>query len=234
MADIGVVLLSAGSGKRMNSSVPKQYMDLCGKTVLRYSIENFENAGAVKAIIIVTAENMINDVWNNYVKPYNYKKVTQIIAGGKERYHSVYNGLLAMKGEGVDYVMIHDGARPFAREDMINRLYEKVKECGACIPAVPSKDTICVADKAGNVAKYPDRSFLWNVQTPQTFCYKAIKDAFDIFMKNEKEYYPVTDDAMVYKRVTGKEVAIAMGDYNNIKLTTPEDFDIAKRIVENE
>ena len=222
------ILLSAGAGNRMNSDIPKQYMDLKGKMILRYSLETFEHDERISEIVIVANEAWIDTVKENIVKQYGYTKVTDVVIGGKERYESVYKGLCALKD--ADYVMIHDGARPFVDHEMIVRLTDAVRTHKACIPAVKSKDTIRLSDDEGFVTMTPDRNNVWNIQTPQTFEYVKLKSAFDDYMSNTAEYGPVTDDAMVWELVTGDSVKIVEGSYNNIKITTPEDISVGEGI----
>lgn len=222
------ILLSAGAGNRMNSDIPKQYMDLKGKMILRYSLETFEHDERISEIVIVANEAWIDTVKENIVKQYGYTKVTDVVIGGKERYESVYKGLCALKD--ADYVMIHDGARPFVDHEMIARLTDAVRTHKACIPAVKSKDTIRLSDDEGFVTMTPDRNNVWNIQTPQTFEYVKLKSAFDDYMSNTAEYGPVTDDAMVWELVTGDSVKIVEGSYNNIKITTPEDISVGEGI----
>ena len=224
-----VILLSAGAGNRMNSDIPKQYMDLKGKMILRYSLETFERDERIGEIVIVANEAWIDTVKENIVKQYGYTKVTDVVVGGKERYESVYKGLCALKD--TDYVMIHDGARPFVDHEMIARLAEAVRTHKACIPAVKSKDTIRLSDDKGFVTMTPDRNNVWNIQTPQTFEYVKLKSAFDDYISNTAEYGQVTDDAMVWELVTGGSVKIVEGSYNNIKITTPEDISVGEGIV---
>lgn len=225
-----VILLSAGAGNRMNSDIPKQYMQLKGKMILRYSLDTFEQDDRVNDIVIVAAPAWIDSVKEDIVNKYGYTKVTDVVAGGSERYESVYNGLRALSN--TDYVLIHDGARPFVDSEMITRLTEAVKVHKACIPAVKSKDTIRLSDDEGFVTMTPDRNNVWNIQTPQTFAYKELKSAFDNYTSNIDKYGSVTDDAMVWEAVTGGSVKIVEGNYNNIKITTPEDISVGEGIAE--
>ena len=158
------------------------------------------------------------------VKKYGFTKVSNVIAGGKERYDSVYAGLCACKD--CRYVLIHDGARPFITEEIIERGLEKVKETGACVVGMPSKDTIKLSDAEGYVKETPDRKCVWTIQTPQIFSYALIREAHDSIRK--KDMSKITDDAMVIEHETGVKVALAEGSYQNIKITTPEDLYIAE------
>lgn len=227
-----VIVLSAGSGSRMKSNIAKQYMMLNDKVILSYSLDEFERDDEISDIVIVASQSDIDMVRDDIVRRYGYKKVSAVVAGGSERYESVYNGLKAIAARTVipDYVMIHDGARPFVSKEVIARLKSAVVDNEACIPAVKSKDTIRISDDDGFVKMTPKRDNVWNVQTPQTFDYTGFMSAFDEYMNNISSYGNVTDDAMVWELVTGKSVKIVDGDYNNIKITTPEDISVAEGI----
>jgi 2-C-methyl-D-erythritol 4-phosphate cytidylyltransferase len=223
MAKYTAIVLAAGAGKRMNSEVHKQYMALAGKPVLYYSLRAFEES-AVSEIILVVGKNEIEYCTKEIVEPYGFKKVSSIIEGGKERYHSVYEGLKAARG--CDYVLIHDGARPLLSRDMIERSMAEVQACGACIVGMPVKDTIKKVDSEGCVLETPERKNLWQVQTPQSFSYPLIWKAYESVIAAGDD--TVTDDAMVLEKTTGQKVKIIEGSYRNIKITTPEDLVVAE------
>ena len=219
METVTAIVLAAGAGKRMNSPVHKQYMKLAGKPVLYYALRAFEES-AVTRIVIVVAAGEVEYCRAEIVDRYAFGKVSAVVEGGKERCHSVYQGLLAAPG--TDYVLIHDGARPFVTEDMIVRSVEAAKRDQACVVGMPVKDTIKVVGPDGFAIETPDRSMLWQMQTPQTFFYPLIRDAYETVMKSGDD--AVTDDAMVLERATGQRARIIEGSYRNIKITTPEDL----------
>lgn len=223
MERITAILLAAGSGKRMNSAVHKQYMMLAGKPVLYYALKAFD-ASAVTDIVLVTGAGEITYCKEEIVDKYQIHKVCAVVEGGRERYHSVYEGLKAAAGS--DYVLIHDGARPLVTEDIIARSIETAKECGACVVGMPVKDTIKVVGADGFAKETPERKTLWQVQTPQSFSYPAIADAYAKVVALGDD--TVTDDAMVLERMTGKQVRVIEGSYRNIKITTPEDLLVAE------
>ncbi len=216
------IILAAGVGKRMNSKIPKQFMELEGKPVLYYALKTFQES-FIDQLILVTGASELDFCKKEIVDKYGFNKVKAVVAGGKERYHSVYEGLKAV--EGADYVFIHDGARPFVELDMLERAYAEVELNKACVIAVKAKDTVKIADKDGFVKTTPDRSLVWQVQTPQVFEFQAIKKAHEIVMQQDD--IAITDDAMVYEAAFGKPVKLVEGSYENIKLTTPEDMEIA-------
>mgnify|MGYP004570459811 FL=1 len=227
MAEVVAIVLAAGQGKRMRSKTAKQFMELGGKPLLYYSLRAMEQSG-VNRIVLVTGENQI-PYCEELVEKYDLKKVHKIVAGGKERYHSVYAGLQAAAP--CDIVLIHDGARPFVTQEMITASIQNAEKTGACIVAVPVKDTIKVVAENGIATATPNRSELYQVQTPQTFRYEEIKKAYDEMMKKEDNH--ITDDAMVMEQYGGKQVYVIPGDYRNIKITTPEDMVIANAYLKN-
>ena len=218
------IVLAAGQGKRMHSKIQKQFLKIQGYTVLYYSLRCFQESPLIQDIILVTGEDALSYCKEEIVKKYGFTKVSNVIAGGKERYDSVYAGLCACKD--CRYVLIHDGARPFITEEIIERGLEKVKETGACVVGMPSKDTIKLSDAEGYVKETPDRKCVWTIQTPQIFSYALIREAHDSIRK--KDMSKITDDAMVIEHETGVKVALAEGSYQNIKITTPEDLYIAE------
>ena len=218
------IVLAAGQGKRMHSKIQKQFLKIQGYPVLYYSLRCFQESPLIQDIILVTGEDALSYCKEEIVKKYGFTKVSNVIAGGKERYDSVYAGLCACKD--CRYVLIHDGARPFITEEIIERGLEKVKETGACVVGMPSKDTIKLSDAEGYVKETPDRKCVWTIQTPQIFSYALIREAHDSIRK--KDMSKITDDAMVIEHETGVKVALAEGSYQNIKITTPEDLYIAE------
>lgn len=218
---ITAIVLAGGSGTRMGTEQKKQYLLLNNRPLLYYSLMAFEKS-AVSEIILVTQE--AEYCRSEIIEKYKMKKITQIVQSGEERYHSVYNGLLAAAGS--DYVLIHDGARPFLTEDIIYRSIESVLECNACVVGMPVKDTIKIADQDGFAAATPDREHVWMVQTPQSFSYQLIRKAYERILSEEVK--GITDDAMVVEYCKLAKVKLIQGSYRNIKITTPEDMEIAR------
>ena len=243
------IVLSAGKGKRMGSDIPKQYMLLDGKPVLYYCLKSFQDS-FIDEIVIVASEADFSFVKEDIVDKYGITKVKSIVAGGAERYDSVLCGLRAACG--CDYVFIHDGARPFADEEVLNRAYETVRKYGTAIVSMPVKDTIKVVNDEGVTVDTPDRRRVWLMQTPQVFAYMEILEAYermDRYMKNKTGSDPgnreagsaviydmenrfknlnITDDAMVMENFGNLPVHVSEGSYRNIKITTPEDMIIAQ------
>ena len=221
----GVVIVAAGTGSRMNMGINKQFIKLEGKEIIAYTIEKFYNNSNIEDIVVVVKEDESEFFKKEILDKYNFKNV-KIAYGGKERQDSVYNGLKLLD-EKCDVLLIHDGARPFVSDKIIDKSIEEAKEHKAIVVGVPVKDTIKVIDNDKNIVDTPNRSVLWAVQTPQTFDYNILIDAYKDAFKNK--FYG-TDDAMLVERI-GYKVKMLEGSYNNIKITTQEDLNVGSQIL---
>lgn len=223
MSRFAAIVLSAGVGSRMNSDIPKQYMMLKDKPVLAHSLLTFEES-EVDDIVIVCGSRDEEYIKKEFVEKYSLKKVTAIVSGGAERYNSVYNGLLAC--EGADYVLIHDGARPYVTEEIIKRNIDEVVKYKAVVTSVKATDTVKIADENGFVVSTPERKSVYFMQTPQTFEYRLALNSYSALIKDlEKEVkVQVTDDAQVVEMYSDIKVKLIEGDYSNIKITVPKDL----------
>ena len=227
MNKVAAVIVAGGSGKRMGGTIKKQYILLENKEVFAHTIEVFEQFNKIDEIILVVGQDDITKVEQDIIQKYHFKKVKQVVAGGAERQDSVYNGLCATSKE-IEYVMIHDGARPFIKEEILEHALEATIKKKATVVAVPVKDTIKIVSKDTlEVEETPKREKLWSVQTPQSFEKELLMEAYD-FAKREK--LAVTDDSMIMEAY-GKKVYVVMGDYTNIKITTPEDLILGESIL---
>lgn len=220
------IVLAGGSGKRMGADCKKQYLSLCGKPLLFYALEAFEKSSVDEIILVTNEEEYCR---KQIIEPGHIDKVTKIAAGGRERYDSVYQGLCCMTDS--DYVLVHDGARPFITSGMIDQMIRAVQEEQACIFGVPAKDTVKIADPDGYVAATPDRSLVWNIQTPQAFSAKILLEAY----RRQRVEQPagITDDAMLIEYYHLAKIRLLTGSYENIKITTPEDLILAEQIMQN-
>lgn len=247
------IILAGGSGTRMGMEIPKQYIEYKGKPILYYTIKTFEDS-IVDEIILVIRKGDYDRCLNQIINKYKFKKVRSIVYGGAERYlsvkagldainltnqsveHEAYNSINYVANNETEYlkqdgiVFIHDGARPCISSRVIERCYENVLKYKACIAAVPVKDTIKVVDKDGFAVTTPDRDTLWQVQTPQVFDVKLIKQAYDNMFSSPVKCN-ITDDAMIVEKYTDYKVKIVEGSYNNIKITTKEDLDMLASIM---
>lgn len=238
-----VILLAGGSGKRMGADKPKQYLEIAGKPLLWYPLSTLERSAVADDCILVVPEGDVPYVRESIVEAGGFSRVRAIVTGGRERYESVWKGLQAVEkrseGAGVspEVVMIHDGARPFLTEEILERCFLEAVKYGACTAAVPSKDTVTISDDKGFERETPDRKYVWNVQTPQAFRREVL---FPAFQKMARELEDadrrerlswITDDVSVVRYYAGAKIRLVQGDYRNIKVTTPEDLKVLKELL---
>ena len=222
------IVLSAGQGKRMGTSIQKQYIELCGKPIICYCLEAFEKSEIIDDVIMVAGAGQEDYVTEEIVNKYHFGKVRAVIPGGKERYDSVWAGLRGLHAlkEQPEYVFIHDGARMFVDEQILTRGYENVEKFGACVAGMPSKDTVKLVDEDQFAVNTPPRKLIWAVQTPQIFKADLIENAYAKLMEEVPDN--ITDDAMVVEQMMKVPVKLYEGSYENIKITTPEDLLVAE------
>ena len=219
-----VIIPAAGLGKRMRAGKNKLLLELRGVPVLIHTLRVFEEDEACREIILAINPQDEKEI-KGLLNKYQITKVNDLVAGGEERQHSIHNGLKTVQADGI--ILVHDAARPFIRKDHIHRLTEKAEETSAAIIGVPAKDTMKKVAN-GVVMETVERSSLWVVQTPQAFRISLLKEAYQ---KAEGDQFVGTDDASLVERLDA-EVSIVEGDYDNIKLTTPEDLYFAEAILE--
>lgn len=224
------IVLAAGSGSRMHTGTKKQFLELCGKPMVVYSLEAFEQNANISSIVMVVGKEDLEYALQLCLL-YQIRKVKQIVEGGDMRFRSVYNGLKSVP-EGTDYVLIHDGARPLLSQNLINQCCSTVVMSRACVAGVPVKDTIKVVDDNGFAVQTVERAHLWAVQTPQAFSAPLLTEAYGKLFETIAAYHSdervITDDAVIVESMTDCRVRIVQGDYHNIKVTTPEDLVIAE------
>lgn len=246
------VILAGGSGSRMHSDVAKQFMLLGGKPLLWYSLQAVQQSEIIDDCILVAgkADGAVGSSWldtleyvrREIVEKYDFTKVDAIIPGGSERCWSVENAMAVLR-DGTEYgrapnrdgyVFIHDSARPFLTEQILRRTYETVQQYHACVAAMPSKDTVKLADEEGFSASTPPRSRVWTIQTPQVFDSALITETYGRLREQylHTSQVPVTDDASVVELFSDVLVKLVEGSYQNIKITTPEDIKIAEAFLE--
>ena len=223
MEKITAILLSAGTGSRMHTDIPKQYLDLCGRPVIAWSVEALQKCPLIDDIILVAGRDDIDFCRERVISRYGFSKVTKIIPGGAERGESVLCGLEAADQD-TTFVLIHDGARPLIDQNSITRIIDAVRIYRAAVLAVPSTDTVKVVDSEEMVVSTPDRKTLRMMQTPQAFAYPMILRAYQSV---KSIGVAVTDDAMAAEHI-GMKVKVVEGSRRNIKITLPEDLMIAE------
>lgn len=225
MSRNSVVIAAAGKGTRMGLDINKQYIEVHGRPILAMTIQSFEDCGQIDEIVVAANENEIEYCRRNIVEKFGFKKVKAFASGGETRQQSVFNGLCRVSPD-CSIVLIHDGARPFIRQESIMACIDAARAHGAACAAVPVKDTVKLANAECFVDRTIDRSGLWQIQTPQAFEYGLIIDAHK---KALSEGFDATDDAMLAERL-GCRVKLVKSDYFNIKITTREDLVFAEAI----
>ena len=213
---VSCIIVAAGNGTRMGGVINKVFLPLGESTVIEHTINAFKKVEEIDDIVLVTRECDIEEC-----RKYNIK----IVKGGKTRQQSVYNGLMCVKNS--DIVLIHDGARALILPETIKSVIEDTKKFGASAVGVSSKDTLKFVDEDGFIKETIDRTKVYNIQTPQVFITKDIIKAHE---KAIEDNFEATDDCALYEKYIGK-IKITEGSYDNIKLTTPEDMDIAENIL---
>lgn len=221
MANIAIIP-AAGTGSRMQAGINKQYLLLAGRPILFHTLALFAAHPRIDRICVVVPAGEINYCRTEIVALYGLEKVSAIIAGGPSRQDSVANGLLGCNAAVDDLVIIHDGARPLLRATDLDALLDAAAKSGAAVLGVPVKDTIKQVQD-GVIVATPERSSLWQVQTPQVFRYGLLLAAHS---QARADGFAGTDDAMLVERLD-HAVTMVAGSYRNIKITTPEDLAIA-------
>lgn len=225
MLKIAVIIPAAGTGQRLGYKTGKPYIKLNNKALVSYCLDTFAKTPAITEIIMAVEKTQLQRA-KNLVKRQGLAKVKAVICGGETRSKSVFNALNILD-KNTDYVLIHDGARPFVSRKLIESCIQAAIKYKAVICAVPCTATIKSADKSLNVIATLDRNSLWQVQTPQAFSYKLIMSAYEKINQKNIDFF---DDASLVEKIPHK-VKIVPGLNNNIKITTLEDLKLAKAIL---
>ena len=216
------IIVSAGKGQRFMEGRKKQFFLLADKPILTHTLDKFENCPLIDSILLVVGQEDMDYCLKEIIEKNRYRKISQIVPGGKRRQDSVKNGMDALSRD-ANIVVIHDGVRPFVTRGMIEDSIHSAQRFGAVVLAMPVKETIKIANADGTVLKTLDRESLWQIQTPQTFQAHVIIEAYQ---KATENGFVGTDDASLVERL-GMKVHILPGSYTNIKITTPEDLILA-------
>lgn len=220
------IILAAGKGTRMKAGINKQYLVLRNKSILAHSIEVFQKSNIIDEIILVINHDEEQNCKVNVIDKYGYNKVAKLVPGGETRQQSVYNGLMQINGR-CSIILVHDGARPLVTPAIIERCIEGAKTFGAASAGVPIKETIKILDGNHFIRSTPRREDVWVTQTPQAFKMDVLVRAH---LNAVTQGITGTDDAMLVEHM-GLKVKMVEGDYENIKITTPEDLIIAEAIL---
>ncbi|MGP0565965.1 MULTISPECIES: 2-C-methyl-D-erythritol 4-phosphate cytidylyltransferase [unclassified Nitrospina] len=222
---VAAVIPAAGQGVRMGTNVPKQFLTLCGKPILQHTLEAFERCGVVNEVVLAVPASDL-DMVRELAKSVS-TKIKNVVVGGKQRQDSVCNGFHALDAD-TDIVVVHDGVRPFIQPEHIEASIDAAREDGAAIVAIPVSDTIKKVDKEQFVEGTVDRNGLWRMQTPQTFRYALLKEAYE---NAAADGYYGTDEGSLIERL-GRPLKIIAGSEYNIKITRSEDLALGEKIAE--
>jgi len=215
-----VIIVAGGMGKRMNNALPKQFLQLKGKPILFYTMEHFYNYHSDIEIILVLPEPYFA-LWKELLYQYSFTIPHKLVQGGQTRYHSVKNGLSAI--DDAQYIAIHDGVRPFITPSFIAKLFDEAQEYGSSVPIIPVNDTVRKITSTEN--KVLNRNEIFLVQTPQVFKTKWLEKAYELPYDDS-----ITDDAMLVEKAN-YSIYFSEGLKNNIKITTPDDLDLAEKLM---
>ncbi len=227
MDKVAAIVPSAGSGSRMRSKSEKPFIKLHGREIILYSLIALERSNLISEIVIPASKKSIPKI-EKLIKREGLKKVKEVVSGSSSRAGSVRKGILSISAD-IDFVFVHDCARPFLTASMIRVSLDAAKRYGASLCAVRVKSTIKEADKNKFIKKTLKRCLLWEAQTPQVFERELLVDAYK---KLRKSYNHFTDDTALLEAI-GRRIKIVEGSYNNIKITTPEDMFIAEAILKD-
>ncbi len=219
---------AAGRGRRMGSEKPKAFLPLGGIPLLTHTLQEFEACSQVDEILVLVPAGEVPLFADEILRRAGLKKVSRILAGGPERQDSVYLGLKAIGGK-ADFVIIHDGARPFASPELIERALSETRRYKAVVVGVPAGDTIKEVSAQREVLRTLERSRLWAIQTPQSFEYGLIAEAHE---KAREEGFYGTDDASLVERLR-IPVRVIEGSRFNLKISTPEDLILGEAILQH-
>ncbi|WP_421919662.1 2-C-methyl-D-erythritol 4-phosphate cytidylyltransferase [Marinifilum sp.] len=224
------VLLAGGSGKRMGSTLPKQFLTIGDKPIIQHSIEAFDNHEGIDEICVVIHADYHEEI-NDLISENNYSKVRYILSGGKERSDSSLAAIKAYEREQNVYLIFHDAVRPFVSSRIISDVIAELKSGKSVAVAIPTTDTIFFLNQNETIESVPDRNLLRRAQTPQAFSYKIIKSAYDV-ATSDPDFVATDDCGVVLKYLPQEPIHIVEGDESNIKITFEQDLLQGAQIVE--
>ena len=229
MTKVIAIIVAAGKGIRMNDPLKKQYHSVACLPIVVHTLRVFDSCTLIDDILLVVPEEDLQFCRNELVADTNLKKKITLVAGGPQRQDSVYNGLQKIDDHD-SIVVIHDGVRPFLTLDQLEACITEAKEHGACILGVPAFDTLKRINASKTIVETIDREHIWFAQTPQAFRYDLIKKAHD---EARQQGFSGTDDAALVEQF-GSRVRIIAGSRNNIKITSSDDLEMARILLEHQ
>jgi 2-C-methyl-D-erythritol 4-phosphate cytidylyltransferase len=218
---LALIIPAAGSGERLGEDVPKPYLELAGKTILEHTLSRFQEVPGLGEVIVSASDPHLEQTAELLNKLFP-DKVTHVVKGGRERQDSIRNALGKISGK-TGLIAVHDAVRPFVDPEDIERCIAEASRWGGAVLAVPARDTIKVAGPNNEIVQTPDRSTLWQAQTPQVFWAALLREAYD-----HADKYDVlgSDDSSLVEKVGGK-IVLVKGSGKNFKITYPFDLDVA-------
>jgi len=224
---VAAIIPAAGVGVRMQSQIPKPYLLLAGKPILAHTLEVFEAVREIQEITVVAHPDDLEYCREEVIAPHGFKKVLRLVPGGKERQDSVYHALKTLQQEEPEIILVHDGVRPFITPEYIRRVIKAARRHGGAVMGLPAQDTLKRVNSQGEVIHTLDRKDIWQIQTPQGFQADLLWRAFvEAYSRN---FYG-TDEASLVEEM-GQPVVVIPGDPCNIKITTPEDLQLAEALL---
>ena len=220
---VAAIVPAAGKGRRIKSRIQKPYIELCGKPILAHTLLRLSSSRLISEVVVAIDAKKVATFKRDIISKFRIKKI-KVVNGGKERLDSVYNALQGLS-DNIDYILVHDGIRPFITVNLIRTSLRAAKRFGASVVAVPVKPTLKYIGKNGCIKHTPDRKDYWEAQTPQVFRRDLLDEAYRRL--GRKGRIKVTDDSMLVERL-GVKPKIVLGSYSNIKITTQEDLALAK------
>ena len=220
------IILAGGSGSRFGADMPKQFLQVAGKMIIEHTIDAFERHPMIDEIAIVSRADYMEEM-REMVKKDGYVKVTHVLQGGKERYHSSLAAIEAFTNDD-DNLLIHDGVRPLVSERIITDCVKALAEYEAVDVAVPTTDTIIELNEDGSIARIPQRRLLRNAQTPQCFRRRVIAEAFRLALQ-DPDFFPTDDCSIVLKYMPEVAIKVVDGEPSNIKVTYKSDLEMVER-----
>lgn len=220
------IILAGGSGSRFGADMPKQFLQVAGKMIIEHTIDAFERHPMIDEIAIVSRADYMEEM-REMVKKDGYVKVTHVLQGGKERYHSSLAAIEAFTDDD-DNLLIHDGVRPLVSERIISDCVDALAEYEAVDVAVPTTDTIIELNEDGSIARIPQRRLLRNAQTPQCFRRRVIAEAFRLALQ-DPDFFPTDDCSIVLKYMPEVAIKVVDGEPSNIKVTYKSDLETVER-----
>jgi len=219
---VAALVPAAGKGKRIKSKIEKPYIKLCGRPILAHTLLRLSKNRYIDEVVVAVNRNKIPKVKREILGRFKIKK-TRVVAGGSQRKDSVFNALKNVSPD-IDYILIHDCVRPFITDNLISSSLKAAKIFGASVVGVPLSPTLKHTGKNGFIRSTADRRAFWEAQTPQAFKRDLIERSYK---KIRGKKLNITDDSMLVERL-GVKPKLVMGSYSNIKITTPEDLELAR------